>query len=335
MLRRLKHLFSDRLGALDGEIGPVKDFYFDDRSWAVRYLIADTGSWLTERKVLIPPQVIGRLEPSRGILHVELTRQQIVDSPSIDTHKTVSRQFEEEYHRHFGWPNYWETSTYLGLDGYQMPVIPGDVESLVDGDVAPISSDDSHLRSALAMTSYRIQASDGPIGHVSDLLVDDQTWVITRLVVKTGTWFSGKEILVPTIHVRGVNYPTSTITVALTKREIEHGQPVDEAALEAEPVPVSTAAKLRPVPALNPATTTLVPTALNKAGTTMPGTGTPAPSVSEVAQLAYQLYIQEHRIHGHDLQHWFQSEATLREAARNQSVKAVNPAKSFAGAKGR
>ena len=55
MLRSIKQLHGAKLGASDGEIGHVKDFYFDDQNWAVRYVVADTGSWLPGRQVLISP----------------------------------------------------------------------------------------------------------------------------------------------------------------------------------------------------------------------------------------------------------------------------------------
>jgi hypothetical protein len=107
MLRSINQLFGTKLGAADGEIGHVKDFYFDDRNWAIRYLVADTGSWLPGRQVLLSPYSVGRLDQAEKILRVNLTRKQIEDSPSIDLHKPVSRQYEEEYYRYFGWPYYW------------------------------------------------------------------------------------------------------------------------------------------------------------------------------------------------------------------------------------
>jgi len=53
MLHSIKQLRGIRLGASDGVIGQLKDFYFDDRNWVVRYLVADTGNWLPGRKVLL------------------------------------------------------------------------------------------------------------------------------------------------------------------------------------------------------------------------------------------------------------------------------------------
>ena len=103
MLHSIQQRYGERLRAFDGEIGHVRDFYFDDENWAVRYLVADTGRWLTGRLVLISPHALGHLYPNGKVLLVNLTRRKIEESPSIDEHKPVSRQHEEEYHRHYGY----------------------------------------------------------------------------------------------------------------------------------------------------------------------------------------------------------------------------------------
>src|SRR5579862_8544182 len=108
MIQSIKQLYGAKLGAVDGEIGHVKDFYFDDQNWAVRYLVADTGSWLPGRQVLLSPHALGRLGPGEKVLHVNLTRNQIEKSPSIESHKPVSRQHEEDYYQYYGWPYYWQ-----------------------------------------------------------------------------------------------------------------------------------------------------------------------------------------------------------------------------------
>lgn len=58
MLRSIEELRGYTIGAIDGDIGSVDDFYFDDERWAVRYLVADTGGWLGGRKVLITPPAL-------------------------------------------------------------------------------------------------------------------------------------------------------------------------------------------------------------------------------------------------------------------------------------
>jgi hypothetical protein len=88
-------------------MGKVKDFYFDDQHWTVRYLVADTGNWLPGRQVLISPHALVAAIKEDEHIAVDLTRRQIEDSPSLASDKPVSRQFEEAYYAHYGWPSYW------------------------------------------------------------------------------------------------------------------------------------------------------------------------------------------------------------------------------------
>src|ERR1039457_4829088 len=125
MLRSIKQLCGNKLAASDGEIGHVKDFYFDDQNWVVRYLVVDTGSWLSGRKVLISPHAFGNLDQAGESLLVNLTRKQIEDSPSIESHKPVSRQYEEDYYRYYGWPYYWEgAGLWGGMRGFPILELP-------------------------------------------------------------------------------------------------------------------------------------------------------------------------------------------------------------------
>ena len=59
MLRSMKDLEGYEIRATDGPIGHVEDFYFDDAAWVIRYLVVDTGTWLSGRKVLISPIAMG------------------------------------------------------------------------------------------------------------------------------------------------------------------------------------------------------------------------------------------------------------------------------------
>jgi len=125
MLRSIRTLYRDKLGASDGEIGHVNDCYFDDQSWVIRYLVADTGSWLPGRQVLLSPHAFGSslYEVGKDLL-VNLTRKQIENSPSIDLHKPVSRQYEEEYYRYYGWPYYWQGDGLWGMGGFPILELP-------------------------------------------------------------------------------------------------------------------------------------------------------------------------------------------------------------------
>jgi hypothetical protein len=219
MLQNIKELYGNRLAATDGDIGHVKDFYFDDKIWVVRYLVADTGSWLAGRLVLLSPHAFAKWDRGESTLHLKLLKKQIENSPPIESHKPVSRQYEIEYYGYYGWPGYWNGGAMWGMGGYPT-VLPCSVDE-TEAHRAVHQRDDNHLRSAHAVTGYHIQASDGAIGHVSGLLVDDRSWAIRELVVETGHWYSGKEILISPGKIERISYEDSKVFVNLTKADIQ------------------------------------------------------------------------------------------------------------------
>jgi sporulation protein YlmC with PRC-barrel domain len=221
MLQSIKELYGRNLGTLDGEIGRVKDFYFDDRTWAVRYVVADTGKWLPGRQVLLSPHAFSSPLVDRT-MRVNLTQKQIEDSPSIETHKPVSRQYEEEYHRYYGWPYYWEgDGLWGGMRGFPILAVPPGFSL----DKSPTGSQpngpDADLRSTQAVNGYHLQATDGIIGHVCDFMMDDKSWAINQLVVKTGHRFTGKEVQIPISQVDRMSYKESTVYVKVSKEAVE------------------------------------------------------------------------------------------------------------------
>lgn len=227
MLHNIKELYGNALAATDGDIGHVKDFYFDDQAWAVRYLVVDTGTWLSEQRVLLSPHAFGHLDREAKTLQVNLTRKQIEGCPSTDTHLPVSRQYEEDYYRYYGWSNYWDGAGMWGMSGYPMSVAPG--VPVMMPPLAPETKphhghnqrEDLHLRSTKAINGYHIQASDGGIGCVSGFMVDDKTWAIREVVVETGQWFSRKEIYIAPAKIAQISYEESKVYVDLTMADIK------------------------------------------------------------------------------------------------------------------
>lgn len=217
-------LYGTKLGASDGEIGQVKDCYFDDHSWAIRYLVADTGLWLTGRKVLISPHALASVSRFRKILRVNLTKAQIEGCPSIESHKPVSRQYEEEYYRYYGWPYYWHGDALWGLGGF--PILDEApqpfVTEPVPGMAPPPERPDAHLRSTKAVTGYRLEAGDGTAGHISDFLIDGRSWAVEQIVARIGHRLSGREIRIPTSQIDRISWDESTVYTRMTKDGIEH-----------------------------------------------------------------------------------------------------------------
>ncbi len=224
MLQNIQYLYGKKLGATDGDIGQVKDVYFDDKTWAIRYIVADTESWLTERKVLLAPAAFGLFAFGEGDsenhhLRVNLTRRQIEQSPTIQTRLPVSRQFEEDYHRYYGWPSYWQDS--VSWSGAQLPAfIPPALEAAIEHE-AKVSRTDQHLRSTRALTGYRVIALDGPAGTVRSFVAHQRSWMIREMVVETGHWYAGKEVLVLPENVTEINTEDATVTLNLSRRDLQ------------------------------------------------------------------------------------------------------------------
>ncbi len=217
-LRSIKQLYGDTLHALDGEIGTVKDFYFDDQNWVVRYVAADVGPWLSGRQVLITPHAFANFEQDGASRHVSLTRKQIQDSPAIALHKPVSRQYEEEYYDYYRWSPYWNGGQMWGMGLYPvgLPMYPVNMPSLSQK-AKPSNDGDPHLRSTQAVAGYKIHTSEGEIGHVTDFIVHAKSWAITHLIVETGHWYSGKEIAIAPKHVERISYEDSKVFLDVSK----------------------------------------------------------------------------------------------------------------------
>jgi len=219
MLYKVKTLVGYKLESLDGEIGKVKEFYFDDRHWTIRYLVAETGTWLADRQVLISPSALSVVDPEAKNIAVNLTQKQIEDSPAVDSDKPVSRQREEELHAYYGWSPYWSTGPYAGV-GYP---VPGSLAEMGGSgkDVAAKPVGDPTLRSMQQVRGYHIQGTDGEIGHVEDFIIDDQTWAIRYLIVGTRVWWPGKKVLVSPQWIKRVSWNESKVFVVLSRETIQ------------------------------------------------------------------------------------------------------------------
>ncbi len=240
MLRNLKDLVNYKIGATDGEIGHVKDFYFDDDSWVVRYFVVDAGTWLSSRKVLISPISVRQPDWLDRTLPVSITQQQVKASPDIDTDQPVSRQNEEQLLGFYGYPSYWDGAGMWGEGLYPYSLAPGfpgygververerELEAYLRLERARHRNDDPHLRSCNAVTGYHLHATDGEIGHVSGFLVDDETWAIRYLVVDTSNWWFGHEMLVAPAWIRGVHWADRTVSVDLDRAAIQNAPQYD------------------------------------------------------------------------------------------------------------
>jgi hypothetical protein len=214
MLWRASSIGDFALEASDGAIGAVRDCLFDDRRWTVRWFVTDTGTWLPGRKVLIAASQLTATDGDPPALRLPLTRDEVRASPPLEADAPVSRHYEAELRRHYGAADYW-----LGTDRPSQPMPPGVVEA--EGHV------DWNLRSTDEMTGYHVGARDGPIGRIEDFLLDASGWAIRYLVVGTGGWWSGRQILLVPAAVSGVSWGERTAETDLTREQIRNGPGFD------------------------------------------------------------------------------------------------------------
>lgn len=233
MLRMLNALRGYSVQTKESDVaGTVYDFYFDDSSWTLRYMVVSTGTWLPGRRVLISPVAFGQPDWIRQTFPVHLTKDQIKGSPDVDTHKPISRQEEEKLASYYRWPVYWTGS--IGTAGLPTPDITPFMEQEAQilaekrQRVATAEKEKgSHLRSAGEVTGYTVQAKDGDIGHVDDFVVDDQEWVIRYLVEDMRKWLPGRKVLLSPMWVKEVRWSDNRIAVDLTRQEVEKSPPFD------------------------------------------------------------------------------------------------------------
>jgi len=188
--------------------------------------VVDAGTWLTGREVLISPYAVRQPLGSESSVHVALTRQQVKESPDVDTHQPVSRQHERQLMRHYAYPDYWDGGGLwaMGAMPYPPPLAPERAELQADKalEERELKAGEVHLRSTNAVAGYEIQARDDSIGHVQDFIFDDETWAIRYLVVDTSNWWPlGRKVLIGANWADGIDWATRKVFVRLTREQVE------------------------------------------------------------------------------------------------------------------
>ena len=225
MLRSVNNLIGYSIRALDGELGKVNEFYFDDFTWSIRYLVVETGNWLSGRKVLIPHKALGTTDWNSKTFQVNLTMDQVGKSPDIGTKKTVSRQNERILFEHYSLPIYWGE----GLYGSPMGMIP--LTPIIDMEKVNVKDDsakqDPHLRGTVEVKGYYIHANDGEIGHVQDFIVDDDKWNLCYFIVDTHNWLPGRKVVIMPRWIDHIEWSESKVYVDVSMESIKNSPEFD------------------------------------------------------------------------------------------------------------
>jgi stress response protein YsnF len=207
--------------------------------------VVKAGAWLVGREVLISPLSFGNSDTEKRVLHVSISKDQVKNSPSIDSQKPVSRQYEMGYSAYYGYPYYWSGAGLWGGGTYPGAILTGaglgsggsdigDTKAQEKNEDATYSrearrraNDDQHLRSCEAVKGYHIHATDGDIGHVDGFLVDERTWAIQYLILNTSNWWLGHQVLIAPAWFEDVSWVYSKVTTSLTRQEVKNAPAYD------------------------------------------------------------------------------------------------------------
>ena len=208
----LSALIGSPVLATDGETGSVRNFLFDDQSWKVHYVVVDVGNWLKRGDVVLPISKLERPDWESKTCRVHLSKEQIRNSPDVDTEMSVSRQQELAMRDYFGALAGWVENE------FGMPAMPTGMEYPLH------TAEVLHLRSASQMLGYHVWASDGNFGVLEGFVMDDASWHLGYLDVKSGDWLKNRSVLVPTRWVDSVSWSEFRIDLKHTKAgtEVKH-----------------------------------------------------------------------------------------------------------------
>jgi len=215
MLESTHKLIGFALATEDGEIGSIKDFYFDDQYWNIRYLIVETGNWFFGRRVLISPYAIQGLDWDNKLLKVNMTKEQVKNSPTIDMDMPVSKQLEKKLNDYYAWPYY--GSAGMGYPTTGMVKVARTVKAEADEDTKA----DKHLRSYKHVRDYKVYNLDGYLGETADFLVNTADWTLPDLIVELEDAGPDNMFVIPTDKIASIDFSTYAVAVTLNTGELK------------------------------------------------------------------------------------------------------------------
>ncbi len=194
MFRDLETLTGSRVIAADGEIGKVTDFLFSDQSWTIGYLVVDVRSWLIRRDVVLAVAAVKESDWSKKVFRIQLTRDQVRDSPVVQSAEPVSRQQEIAMAEYFGRFACWVDRQ-------------AGASSIPTGTEYPLhTKGNPHLRSVWHLTGYKVWCAGAEIGRLEGFIVDESAWHIGYLNTKAGDWPASRLLLIPTHSVQSISW---------------------------------------------------------------------------------------------------------------------------------
>lgn len=227
MIISSKQLTHFSIHAVDDKVGGVRDILFDDETFTVRYLVADTNTWLPlSRKVVISPIAVTELDSSDDTVHVNMTVEKLKNSPSIDEHKPVSREYEENLFKYFGYGYYWIGPGAWGEFAHPNELV--ELQQAEESETLNPKKTSNHLRAVGEVGGYEVATTTDNVGHISNFIIDTRSWKIIMLVVDTNNWLpGGKHLALLPRDIENIDWAAHSVAVNLTHDELVNRPEVD------------------------------------------------------------------------------------------------------------
>ncbi|GAB6145480.1 PRC-barrel domain-containing protein [Desulfocicer niacini] len=233
MLRSINEIIGYTFFVKEDDVGKCKDLLFDDQLWTVRHMVADTGGWLMDKKVLISPVMVQITDWQMQSIFLEITREQLEECPSLMEDEPISREHERKMFQYLNYPYYWAHDGLWGPGAYPavMTQIPDNSAQKHDEETLEEEEEkveENHLRSFKEVKGYDIEASDGNIGYVEDFILEDKTWALRYVVLNTRNWLpGGKKVILSLNWVKKVSWEQSTLFLDISREQVENSPDFD------------------------------------------------------------------------------------------------------------
>ncbi len=222
MLISLKDLKGYSIQAKDGQVGKANDFYFDEQTWTVRYLVDKTGIWLFGRQILLSPVAIAKVDPATKTLSFNLKQAEITNSPQVGQETLLSKDMEKSLIDYYRWPTYLGGPDSLTEAGYTQtqgpyPLRIRDIRKIVQaGD-----QEKPALRSSELVLGYAVASNDAVFGQIADFFVDTDSWEIRYILINTGRAATDKKVLIDPEWIDWISWKQARVSVSMDREKIQ------------------------------------------------------------------------------------------------------------------
>ncbi|PSL50806.1 PRC-barrel domain protein [Salsuginibacillus halophilus] len=235
MLFEAKKLRNFGVITSDGELGKIDDVYMDEDQWVIRYLVVNRKPLLPGGKVLVSPIAVERMDINGQTIHLNVTKEELEEAPGKEEAEPITRKKELELHHHFGYGYYWPAQGMWGSFPY-----PHQLRVEAPHHQRPQelpNEEEIKVRSLKEMTGdwsgYDVEGSDGDIGTIDDVIVEDDTWNIRYISVDTGRLFSTGHAVLSSSWILHTEDEEKKVRVKMARHEVQAapeyvpGQPLD------------------------------------------------------------------------------------------------------------